>query len=465
MAGIVLFALTLLPAATNAQTHRDGLGATIQELDAALAAARVPEAERLLAELRQLRAIADLSVAELVDLAMATQRVHGLRRAAPLFRAAVERWRKRPQGRTRDPHAWERVAAAHAALGRRRAGRDLLDACWREHPGPATCDAGPLAAMLEARGDWESASTLLDRELGGPTPSSPERWLARVELASRHDEPKAELATALAATGAWPADRGLQEALARALFRNGRHRKAIALLEGLFRQGHERDRLLAMLDDFHGDMSRTRRARPWIQPAWRALDGELRVRVANQDDLVARFLVGAERLRSGQFDQALAAMMAVQKKLPEAARPLVYMALAHHWSGHAERARIAIDRAIALDPVDPAAYQSRALLAGHADKDTAIASLKRYIALASRPGRVQLAGQLGRARADLKLLDKGKPPVARLRPGDRPDRPTPDSLNDPFRVPPLAPLLAGLLALLGGAGLGWWWRRRVSAGT
>ena len=432
---------------------------------AALAAAQLPEAERLLSALLNSEPPAARSLAEQVDVATAVQQVRGQQGATALFRAAVDQWRQQPGGgpwSERGRADLERVAAAYAALGEREAGRAALASCWREHAGPKTCMAGPLAAALESRGDWEGASALLDEELRRRQPAPAELWLARISLAGRHNDAETELATAEAANRTWPDDPQLQRSLAAAHFRNGEHGPALALLDAQFKQGHERHRLLALIEGIYCDMGRSAQVKDGSLGAFRSLDKGLQARAAHPEDLVARFLVGVRQLREGHLEAALVTMSAVQIALPKATRPLVYMAVAQHWNGRHEAARAAIERAIGVDADDPAAHHARAaILAGH-DALAARQSLERYLALASQPGRLQFSDQLHQAQAALARLERGETPAAPLRPGERPRRPTAHSLADPMRLPGPVPLGAGLALLLAGGGLGWWWRSRAS---
>lgn len=443
------------------------VGARLVAVQAALSEARLADAEGLLDDLLREWPQKSASVAEQVDVATAVRRVRGHLAATPHFQAAIKRWRLTPHAGRWDTQRradMERVAAAHAALGKRDEGRALLMTCIREHPGPEGCLAGPLADALEARDDWEGASALLDEELQRLHPAPPAFWLARITLAGRHGDAEVALTKARAATQAWPTHSALQRALAGALLRSGGHGEALELLEAQFKRARDRHHVLALIEGVYCDMNRAARVEDGSQAALTRLDEAMKRRAERPDDLVARFLVGLRQLRRGKLAAAIAAMKAVHDALPRATRPLLHLAVAEHWRGQQVAAAAAIEQAIALDPNDPATHHARALLAGPKNPLRARQSLARYLALARQPGRLQFSGQVHRAEAALARLERGETPPALHRPGQLPPRPTAQSLADPMAIPGPIPLSAGLLALLTGGGLGWWWRRRAASG-
>ena len=403
-------------------------------------------------------------IAGQVDTATATWRDRGRLAAMPLYRAALaDLPRAATMGTASLPGTAtitsERIAAARAAVGQVEAATAVLQTCWAQHRGAQRCRAGPLADVLELGGDWEAASKLLDDEMRGLQRPDEAMFLARIGLASRHDDGEAEVRVARAALAHWPGSAALHEALATALFRLKEHVEALSAMGKLASLAPNTPGILARVDGIQADMGRVAHHGDDSEAARRRVAKEFEARAAaDPNDLVARFVAGAIAYRRGQFERAAAAMKAVHKRRPGSSRPLIYLAMVRYWQGDEAQARTLAIQARDLAPEDPEAWFTLARITQARQPDMAIANLERYLALASTPGRLQFSGKVRKARKLLTRLRAGRKASAGRRPGERPTKPTPDSLRDPFELPPPPLLFGGLGVILFGLGLGWLWR-------
>ncbi len=405
-------------------------------------------------------------VAGRVDAAAATWRAQGRLAAAPLYREILA---SLPHGATRASAALpgvatvttERIAAARAATGDRAGAMESLKTCWRVHRGDQRCRAGSMAEVLELSGDWEAASSLLDDESAGLKRPQLSLYMERVALAGRHDDGESEVRVARAAVKAWPKQAAAHEALAVALFRVAEHEQAVATLEGLIEMAPQTPGVLGLLDGILADMGRVARASDGTEAARKAILGRFRARAeADPNDLVARFVRGADDLRSGRFKTAIETMGAVRERAPNDVRPVTYQAMAHYWLGQTSQAETLALMARSRWPDEPEAHLTHARVVRLQDALAAAASLERYLALASAAGRLQFSGQAGQARIMLGQLRAGQLPPDSDRPGRVPDEPTAQSLRDPFELPPPWLFFSAAGVTLLGFSLGWLAPRR-----
>lgn len=434
-------------------TDDAGIGRALRQMDARLAVAdpqgAARELDALLARLDRSR----LPLSAHLDLGLALQRLGRQEAARAELQAAVQAAEKNT-----DVHVRERLAAAKALLGDALGGVVELERCWQEVAGEASCQALPLASALERLGKRKEAADLLDRQLQRSDKPRPEWFAARIGLASRMDDAKAEMKTAEAAVRAWPEDLALQDALATACFRSGQHQRAIRVFEGVLKKDPRHPHVLGRLSGVFNDMGRVEdeaaKAGKLVQPSeWARLKAELKDRAARDpQDTVAQFLHGVALFYDGRFEDALAQMRRVEPLAPQEGRVYVYQAMAHLWLGRRDEAERVVAKAIAANPMDPDVYYCESQIVRTVDLPRAIRGLERYVALASAPGALQFEHKTHRVEEELALLRKGVLPPLWDRPGHYADH---EAGPPPPRWPWLAPggAALGLLGLLGVAGL------------
>ncbi|MBM5813022.1 MAG: hypothetical protein FJ191_13840 [Gammaproteobacteria bacterium] len=209
------------------------VGRLLRDLDERLRVADRPSADAALAALADPTLAAGVDLASRIDLGVALWR-HGQRDIAHgHLRPALAAWQAvhtpQPPAATADRWVWvrqaERAAAAMVALGEEARGAAVLNACWQALPstrGEPACSALAFAAALEHSGHGDDAAEWLDLQIARAEPPEADWLRARIGLASRQDDARAELKTAERAVRAWPRDLDLQDSLATACFRAGR---------------------------------------------------------------------------------------------------------------------------------------------------------------------------------------------------------------------------------------------------
>jgi len=460
------------------ETPETPLTLGLRQMDEALRLADPAAAQRALDAAMRAQPPETLGIPARVDLGMALLRVGRHTEAAAHLQAALAKDKALPLPESAtniSPEAeaglpgdlgvavrWARMAAAKAALGDAPGGRALLEGCWQRL---GECDATPLAAALELVGPPGAAEALLDAWLARSPRPSPAQFRARIGLASRRNDSRAELATAEAATKAWPADLGLRDALATACFRAGQHERAVRLFESIFRQDPSYLGVLGRLSGVFNDMGRVDdlhyKATPDSKAPsdWLRLKQEMQARAARDPaDHVARFLHAVSLFYEGSFEASLVEMAKVEPYAPREGRVFIYQAMAHLWLGRPQQAEMLLQKALAANPHDPDVYYCQSQVVRRRDPKLAAVALERYIALSAAPGALQFPKKTERVREELALLQQGRLPPDWDRPGHS-QGPVPEASKPKV---PWQSLAAGL-AVLGG--LTWLVRRRLRPST
>jgi tetratricopeptide (TPR) repeat protein len=350
----------------------------------------------------------------------------------------------------------ERVAAARALLGEPEAARRVMAAC-QERAARNPCDVIPLADALALAGEPTQAAAVLDSELARPNPTAI-LFRARIGLASRQNDAKAEVPTAEAAVRAFPDDLALQEALATAYFRGMQHTRAIRTLEAILRKDPKYPNVLGRIAGVFNDMGSAGGNKP--MPGWHELREEMRARaLRDPHDTVALFLSAVATFYDAHFTEALAILQRVEPLAPREGRVFIYEAMANLWLGHRDEAERLVRKAMETNPYDPDVYYCLSQVVRQRDIPAAITALERYVALSSTPGALEFPKKTERVRQELAMLRQGKLPPLWDRPGQ-----FSDAALEPTHAAPtawhrqvLVGLGLGLLALALGL---WRWRRR-----
>lgn len=453
------------------------VGRLLRDLDERLRVADRPSADAALAALADPTLAAGVDLASRIDLGVALWR-HGQRDIAHgHLRPALAAWQAvhtpQPPAATADRWVWvrqaERAAAAMVALGEEARGAAVLNACWQALPstrGEPACSALAFAAALEHSGHGDDAAEWLDLQIARAEPPEADWLRARIGLASRQDDARAELKTAERAVRAWPRDLDLQDSLATACFRAGQHLRAVRLLEGVFQARPDHPGVLGRLSGVVNDWGRVDPPAPGRNSGWQALRDEVRHRAGRDpNDTVAQFLHGVSLFYDAQFDLALDQMRKVEPRAPREGRVFIYQAMAHLWLGRPVEARAAADRAVTANPHDPDVYYCQSQVWRSTDLPRAIAALERYLALETAPGALHFAKKTERVKAELALMRAGKQPPLWDKPGHYDDGDEPKGAAASRRDVGAAMGTAtiwlvvgvGALAFIGG---GTWWVRR-----
>ena len=211
-------------------------------------------------------------------------------------------------------------------------------------------------------------------------------------------------------------------------FDAGDYETAISHLETIYKAAPQRlgtlGRLSAAVNRFRGaaenDSDKMKRYRTLV-------DGL--VARAETDDIPARFVTAVSMYYDARFDDAITALDALRQAAKHEARIYIYLAMSHHWLGHADKAKELSKIAIEVDPNDPDVYYCRSKIMRTDDPLLAIADLQRYLERIQAPGVLAFADKITRVKADLAALDRGETPPdwdrptipsAWLSPGGRP---------------------------------------------
>lgn len=459
------------------------VGERLREVDAALQVGDKAKAEALLARLAATK-VDNLDLMARLDLGLALHRRGRAEAGAAILRAALAQfdgaWELALAATASAAEAGialqaERAAAAHADLGEVSRGEAILRACWQRFGdaiGQPGCTALALADALEAAGKPDAAQGWLEQQLSRSTAPPPAWFAARIGLASRRDDARNELRVALAAVKAWPDDLAMQDALAAAYFRSGRHLDAVRVLEAIFAKNPRHRGVLGRLSGVVNDWGRVDPAIAGQVSGWQTLRDEMQRRAAaDANDTVAQFLHGVSLFYDAKFDEALRQMQAVEPKVHNEGRVYIYQAMAHLWLGRPAEARALADKAVVANPQDPDVYYCQSQVLRATDKPAAAAALERYMALELAAGSLHFAKKTKRVEQELALLRKGELPPLWDKPGhfddedvDPPSAPTATA----DRARPVGPradrtlmwllIAAGALAFIGG---GTWLTRKL----
>lgn len=419
------------------------LGQRLREVDDRVRAGDRAGAEKLLGQMAATVVPESLDSVALFDYGLALARYGKAKTAAAVLRRALQDWQPAwnlaldPTASQPDPLLFlqaERAAAAHVVLNEPDQGLALLKACWdrfTDRGAGTSCTALALADVLEQAKRPELAEKWLDEQLLRRSPPAIEWFKARIGLASRRDDARAELKTAEAAAAAYPEVLELQDSLATACFRAGLHLRAVRLLEGVYRKKPNFPGVLGRLSGVVNDWGRVDPKREGQASGWQTLRDEMRDRAAKDpEDTVAQFLYGVSLFYDAKFEDALRQMQKVEPKAPNEGRVFIYQAMAHLWLGHLELAKPLADKAVVANPLDPDVYYCQSQVLRQTDMPGAVRALERYLALETAPGSLHFAKKTKRVEQELALLRQGKMPPLWDKPGhyddeDEPDLPKP----------------------------------------
>ncbi len=425
-------AVALACPATAAQAG--DVSALLRELDAKGQVGDRDAAQKLLEQIEKIdTGRLDLTIRFDLGLALA---LHGRRALAlQILLPALTDWQRQtpPSDRALAVREAERAAAATVWAETPPRGRQILVDCWSRFPeapdGSGSCQAMALADALLAANRGDLAAGVLDEQLKR-TPRPPAAWFAaRIGLASRQDDSRAELTVATAAVQAWPEDLSLRDALATACFRAGEHLRAVRELEGIFKKNPDYQGVLGRLSGVVNDWGRVDPPREGQTSGWQLLRDEMRDRAAKDSgDTVAQFLYGVSLFYDAKFEQALVQMKLVEPRVKNEGRIFIYQAMAQLWLGHPEEAQKLADKAVLANPRDPDVYYCQSQVLRQHDKLAAAAMLQRYLDLEGQPGALHFAKKTKRVESEMALLKKGEMPPLWDKPGhyddeDEPDRP------------------------------------------
>lgn len=345
----------------------------------------------------------------------------------------------------------ERIAALYAALGNAKKADELLQNCWKDLPNQPTCHSAAMADLLERFGHADLAAAALDRELKRNVVAPIEIYRVRISLASRMNDAKAEIAVSLEGIAKYPNDVQMQDSLGTAYFRDGQHALAVSQFEKVYKLDEKFPGVLARLSGAFNDMGNG------DKPEWQALRQKMQDRAAKDpNDIVAVFLKAVAHFYAGEFEQAIATMKLVEPHAPNEARVYIYEAMAHFWLGHQAEAETLVERARTANPYDSDVYYCYSQIIRKKDLPAAIASMERYLTLASAPGALQFAKKTKRVQDELDMMRKGEIPPPLDMPGhDKPKK----ELDNPMAITSDWLWVGGAFAIWM-AGAFWFVRRR-----
>ncbi len=428
----------------------------LREIDAALGVADLPKAKSLWQALLAAFPLEKANFEQQVDAAAMLQKLGQPDEAKKQLLAAQkslppELWT--PVQVTQIPQ-FERIAALFAVLGNPQKAQAALQSCWKDLPNQPTCHTAAMADLLERFGHADLAAAALDRELKRSVVAPIEIYRVRISLASRMNDAKAEIATSLDGIAKYPNDVQMLDSLGTAYFRDGQHALAVSQFEKVYKLDEKFPGVLARLSGAFNDMGNG------DKPEWKALRQTMQDRAAKDpNDIVAVFLKAVAHFYGGEFEQAIATMKLVEPRAPNEARVYIYQAMAHFWLGHQAEAETLVERARKANPYDSDVYYCYSQIIRKKDLPAAIASMERYLTLASAPGALQFAKKTKRVQEELAMMRRGEIPPPLDMPGhDKPKK----ELDNPMAITSDWLWVGGAFALWMAAAF-WFVRRRKKA--
>jgi len=316
---------------------------------------------------------------------------------------------------------------------------------------PSRCDALPAVRALAAVGRYRDAAAILDRgPLAAERNRPPMEMLKlRFGLASAARDADGELAVARRVMTAWPDSPVGADLLSSGMLRAGRYRQAIETLHELSRKHPERDIVLGRIAGMVAFLRNAASADAALNADVQAIEARMKAAAREPTDVVARFLEATRKYYSGDFEASLPELKALYETDNRDPRIPLYLAMAHFWLGHQQRAEKLIDEAVHSGPSDPDVFYCRSQIVRKLDLPQAIADLERYVEMTNRPWALNPAKKDDRVKAELDYMRRGVLPPDWDRPG--PGRVRFDPANQPG-TPASAAARSGYRAAVSPAG-------------